>query len=678
MSNAHLNVGATLQSGKYRIIHVLGHGGFGITYLATSSQANKQVAVKEFFPSGYCERNVMTGYVSLKSDVSKYKTKFTSEAKKISQLNHKGIVKVIEVFEENGTAYYVMDYIKGKSLLDLIRIKPYSVDESIDIIRNIAEALKHIHSKRMLHLDIKPMNIMIRDSDNLPIVIDFGISKTYDVQGNPNTTFMPGASLGYSSPEQLDGEVNMFAPQLDIYSLGATFYSLLTGKLPSYPTPSTTSKLQFTPETPASIIAVVVKAMAYYQKDRYTTMAEFIKALPPKAAKGSTSAQQTCIKTSENAPSIRSFQIFNEVPYGVGQNITIKWSVKDGDELFLNGRKVDGINKSKVIKYKTVGEKRLTLKAKNAYGEVSKSLTFYVQNLNSKPKATEETQIIADVIPDNEDIQIKKNIYEVVSPIIAKQIKKDVGHIHPSDNLIINYGLDSLDAVDLILELEKVFNINIEDEKAEKIRTVSDIIDLIYSYNISRGQIQLIKDKWTTLPTIQYFGCSKNGDLYVGEEISLHWQVKNADYVTVNGNKVSKGINKFSILLNKTGKNIFIIIAHNSVGAAKKTIYLNALDNKKSIIDHSKSNSYTQPKVEDTQHSINKNPTSNPNKKRKYIDWLCCLSTILTYVIEVLLIPYIGPHIPSELVIIFFAIGIISPCVIWPFIWYKLIEENLN
>lgn len=277
---SQLKNSSILNHGTFKILSVLGQGGFGITYLATDSRTGKSVAVKEFFPKDYCTRDDNTGYVTmLRPEMEKYKRKFISEANKIAQLNHKGIIKVIGVFEENGTAYYAMEYIAGQSLFELLKQRKFTLDESLKIIEKVSKALSHIHSKRMLHLDIKPMNIMMRSSDNEPIIIDFGISKTYDAQGNPNTTFLPAASPGYSPAEQFEGEVNSFAPQLDIYSLGATLYSLLTGKIPSYPTPLTTQKLAFDGSEPDYVVDAVKTAMAYKQIDRFSTVKDFLTAL---------------------------------------------------------------------------------------------------------------------------------------------------------------------------------------------------------------------------------------------------------------------------------------------------------------------------------------------------------------------------------------------------------------
>lgn len=236
-----LSVGSTLQNGKYEIVKVLGQGGFGITYLATHSILEKQVAIKEFFPKDFCDRDSDTSHITLGTSssaelVGKLRIKFVKEAKNIAKLSHPNIVPIQDIFEENNTAYYLMDYIEGESLGDIIkRDGALSEDIALHYIRQIASAIDYMHSRSMNHLDIKPGNIMIRKSDNMPILIDFGTSKQYDNEGEQTSTMAPGFTHGYAPIEQYKpGGVSTFTPQTDIYALGATLYALLTGKKPPH------------------------------------------------------------------------------------------------------------------------------------------------------------------------------------------------------------------------------------------------------------------------------------------------------------------------------------------------------------------------------------------------------------------------------------------------------------
>ena len=234
-----LNVGSYLQNGKYRIIGMLGQGGFGITYLAVQSGLERKVAIKEFFMKDFCNRDGSTSHVTLGTEgsretVARFREKFLKEARNIARLNHPHIVRIYDIFEENGTAYYVMEYAEGGSLADLVKSKGrLSESEATGYILQIAEALAYIHSKKINHLDVKPANILLNEL-NEAILIDFGLSKQYDaLTGGQTSTTPVGISEGYAPMEQYkQGGVSEFSPETDIYALGATYFKLLTGKTP--------------------------------------------------------------------------------------------------------------------------------------------------------------------------------------------------------------------------------------------------------------------------------------------------------------------------------------------------------------------------------------------------------------------------------------------------------------
>lgn len=243
-----LQSGSFLQKGKYRIESVLGQGGFGITYLAVQKimvkgsigelETEIKVAIKEFFMKDVCNRDSNTSYVSVpsigsKEMVERFKQKFIKEAQNISLLKHPNIVKVLDIFEENGTAYYVMEYIPAGSLQQYISENGSLQEiEALHYIRQVADALDYIHSQHMNHLDVKPGNILRRNNADA-VLIDFGLSKRYDIEGHQTSTTPVGISTGYAPMEQYKkGGVGTFSPTTDIYSLGATLYKLLTGKTP--------------------------------------------------------------------------------------------------------------------------------------------------------------------------------------------------------------------------------------------------------------------------------------------------------------------------------------------------------------------------------------------------------------------------------------------------------------
>jgi formylglycine-generating enzyme required for sulfatase activity len=150
----------------------------------------------------------------------------------VSQLHHSNIVNVFDIFEENGTAYFVMDYIAGRSLSDIVNHDgPLPEARALKYIRQIASALQYVHDHNRLHLNIKPSKIMV-DSDDNAILIDFGTSKLYDEESGENTSNLMEKTLVYTPLEQMGNDVIKFTPATDIYSLGATLYNLLTGITP--------------------------------------------------------------------------------------------------------------------------------------------------------------------------------------------------------------------------------------------------------------------------------------------------------------------------------------------------------------------------------------------------------------------------------------------------------------
>ena len=218
---------------------MLGQGGFGITYLAVQSGLERKVAIKEFFMKEFCNRDGSTSHVTLGTEgsretVARFREKFLKEARNIARLNHPHIVRIYDIFEENGTAYYVMEYAEGGSLADLLKRRGcLSEPDATCYILQVAEALAYIHAENMNHLDVKPANILLNDR-NEAILIDFGLSKQYDaLTGGQTSTTPVGISEGYAPMEQYkQGGVSEFSPETDIYALGATFFKLLTGKTP--------------------------------------------------------------------------------------------------------------------------------------------------------------------------------------------------------------------------------------------------------------------------------------------------------------------------------------------------------------------------------------------------------------------------------------------------------------
>ena len=233
-----LKPGAKLQDGRYEIIRTLGQGGFGITYLAEQLALKKTVAIKEFFMRDCCERDdesnaVHVGTGSQRALVSKFRGKFVREAQMIAGLEHPNIVQVTDVFEENGTAYYGMETLPAGSLAEKVKLGgPFPEVQALPYIRQVASALSYLHTRNIVHLDVKPTNILLNNKGEA-VLIDFGISKHYDEGGEQTSSTPVGISKGYAPLEQnRAGDVSQFKPSTDIYALGASLYFLLTGLTP--------------------------------------------------------------------------------------------------------------------------------------------------------------------------------------------------------------------------------------------------------------------------------------------------------------------------------------------------------------------------------------------------------------------------------------------------------------
>ena len=295
MERAALKSGYELHNGSYCYVidSVLGKGGFGITYKAYSASADddhkRYFAVKEFFVEDWCERNEHTGHIAstnpTRDKFENGKRDFFSEAKRLSQVSHSNIVKVYDVFEENNTVYYVMEYLEGESLDACLKANGALAEtQALALMKPIFDAVEVLHANNMTHLDIKPANIMLKNVDGgapLAVLIDFGLAKHYDTEGNPTTTLrQSGYSDGYSPIEQYSG-IATFSPQSDVYALAATLFHCLTGHRPSKSTELTEQELeeQLSASVSGNVKDAIVKAMRMGKNARTQSVAIFIDEL---------------------------------------------------------------------------------------------------------------------------------------------------------------------------------------------------------------------------------------------------------------------------------------------------------------------------------------------------------------------------------------------------------------
>ena len=236
-----LRVGTILR-GIYRIDSYLSSGGFGNTYVATNVEFDERVAIKEFFMKGVSQRdeNQTTVSVSNSDNTEQFgeqREKFKKEARRLRKLHNDHLVRVHDLFEENGTAYYVMDYVDGENLSERLKrtAKPMGEDEVWSLLPQVLDALSTVHGHGIWHLDLKPANIMV-DKQGTVKLIDFGASKQLTAKGGITTSTAVSYTNGFAPREQMEQNLDKFGPWTDLYSLGATLYNLLSGKKPPLPT----------------------------------------------------------------------------------------------------------------------------------------------------------------------------------------------------------------------------------------------------------------------------------------------------------------------------------------------------------------------------------------------------------------------------------------------------------
>lgn len=261
-----LPVGTILFHGQYQVGRVLGKpGGFGITYLALDINLNTFVAIKEFFPRHIVGRDSdkISLYPYAQEDQHIFNLsliEFVREARILAQLNHPNIVRVRSYFEENSTAYIVMDYLEGQTLAEyLSKIQRMHESEAIQLISPIFDSLAYLHQRNFVHRDVKPQNIFITDQGN-PILLDFGASR--QVIQNRSNSLTSIMTPGYAPMEQYNRK-GLQGPWTDVYSCAATIYHMLIGEPP--------------PEAPARIVGeqlVDLKSRVFALSNPMITMIE--------------------------------------------------------------------------------------------------------------------------------------------------------------------------------------------------------------------------------------------------------------------------------------------------------------------------------------------------------------------------------------------------------------------
>ena len=286
--NLHCLRKGTRLIGRYTIEGVLGQGGFGITYLGIDELHEKKVAIKEFFPQGIVTRNieyqdtVTVTFVGEKDNYEKGKNRFLKEARTMAKFSKdEGIVKALDFFEINNTAYIVMEYLEGITLKQYLRENQRIAPEDlIELLVPLIEALDEIHSQGMIHRDISPDNIMVLPDGRIKLM-DFGAARDYTEFGEKSLSIV--LKPGYAPPEQYQTH-GVQGPWTDIYALCATMYKCITGENP----PDAIERVMddhlkkisaFGIPVLPQIEKAIIKGMSVTAKDRYQNVGDFCEDL---------------------------------------------------------------------------------------------------------------------------------------------------------------------------------------------------------------------------------------------------------------------------------------------------------------------------------------------------------------------------------------------------------------
>ena len=217
----------------YRLSEVLGVGGFGVTYLAWDTRLGQQVAIKEYLPNEFAVREGTTVQPKSPNDESDFAwglDRFLDEARTLARFRHPNLVRVLNYFEVNRTAYIVMDYEQGESLDAILKRKGRLGETQLRrLLLPIVDGLSQMHAAGYLHRDIKPSNVFVRRSNESPVLLDFGSAR--QALSTKSKSLTTVASAGYSPPEQYESDGEQ-GPWTDIYSLSALCYRALTGRTP--------------------------------------------------------------------------------------------------------------------------------------------------------------------------------------------------------------------------------------------------------------------------------------------------------------------------------------------------------------------------------------------------------------------------------------------------------------
>lgn len=301
----------TILGGKYLVGDVIGEGGFGITYIGFELNLEMKIAIKEFYPNGFCSREIavtdkVTSYGGTQAETfDKWRQNFVKEAKSLAKCSHlPGIVGVKDFFQENNTAYIVMEYLEGITLKNYIAGQGGKIpaEQILALIKPIVDSLAQIHKTGLIHRDISPDNIMLTDTGGLKL-LDFGAARDFTKEEEKSISVL--LKPGYAPEEQYRTRGKQ-GPWSDVYALAATIYKCITGITP----PESMERMrQDTLKKPSecgikisrNVENALLKAMSVYAENRYQSMEEFYRGL----------YDNTCVEVlpkKENKPALKKRQ----------------------------------------------------------------------------------------------------------------------------------------------------------------------------------------------------------------------------------------------------------------------------------------------------------------------------------------------------------------------------------
>ena len=273
---------------RYRLIRSIGQGGFGITYVAEDEVMKQHVVIKEYFPvmlAGRSEQGelILPDTADEKEKYQEGMKRFLNEAKILASLfDVPGVVKVLDYFQENQTAYIVMEYVKGTSLRDYLESmgEELSFEKTCEMLKPVMIALEKVHQKGLLHRDISPDNLMVEEDGKIKM-LDFGSAREYFLEQDREKTLTILVKNGYAPPEQYEGKGEQ-GPWTDVYALCATMYEMMTGCMPPNSKERELEDELYAPSTydveitPEQEEAFLTKGLALAVKDRYKSIREMM------------------------------------------------------------------------------------------------------------------------------------------------------------------------------------------------------------------------------------------------------------------------------------------------------------------------------------------------------------------------------------------------------------------